>query len=168
MQGAYPGDDVTIDQGLFKPFDDHIEQVFAEFRAPKSNAVWHRTWKKDWCDKSTRQLAEGSRDYGLAESYDAFFFRSSLLVHSTPHSVLSVGAAFPLLSGRDEVKQRKELTKDEQRGWLNAWFCATFFLIDIIEWTKDLLVGFAPTWLDEQRKAIYRIRIKFHPPFPTF
>ena len=167
VHGVHPDDDVTVDEGLVQPFDDQIEQQFAEFRAPKPKAPWHRTWKQDWCDKNIRELAEDSGDYRHAESYHAFFFRSSSLLHSTPYSVLSVGAAFPLLSEPDEAKRKEETTKDRQRGWLNAWFCATFYLIDIVEWTKDVLVGFNPHWLDAQRRAIDRIRTEYHPPFPS-
>lgn len=169
VHGVYPKDGATLEEALLGPFDDFWEREFADFRLPKpkAGAPWHKTWKQSWCGKSTLKLAQGSRDYGLREAYDSFFFRSSSLVHATPHSVLSVGATFPLLSEPDQDTREEEMKKDQQRGWLNAWFCATFFAIDIVEWTKNILVGFDPNWLDVQRKTVYRLRLEFHPPFPN-
>ncbi len=168
VHGVYPGDDATLKEELLRPFDDFWEKEFGDFRLPKpkAGAPWHKTWKQSWCGKNTLELAQGSGDGRLEEAYYSFFFRSSSLVHGTPYSVLSVGAAFPLLSEPEQGKQEEEIEKDRQRGWLNAWFCAAFFLIDIVEWTKNILVGFDPNWLNVQRRTIYGMRLKFPPPFP--
>jgi hypothetical protein len=168
VRGVYPGDDATVSEALFRSCDAHCESVFGAFRRSRlpASRPWHKTWADSWCGKNMRELADGSADYRLKESYDSFYFLSSCLAHATPHSVLSVVGVSPLFSDLDPARREEEVRKDRQRGWLNAWFCGTFFFIDIIEYTKDILMSFDRNWLDKQRKAIHTRRLQFHPPFP--